>query len=132
MYPMPPGGLDPYNNFYAQGYGLQQSIHYPGVPASPGRAHGFPPQMQQSPFGVAPYGHPPQAQSMSRTPSNMSERPPSAVPQPSTPAMTNVNHISHTHTPSVTAASPVPSTNFERPKKQSKAIVIKNGKFSSS
>jgi translation initiation factor 4G len=125
MYAMPQPGLDPYNNFYPQGYGLQQSIHYPG-PNSPGRNHGFPPQIQQSPYGVAPYGHQPQAQTMSRTPSNMSERPPSAVPQPSTPAMTNVNHISHTHTPSITAASPVPNTSFERPKKQSKAIVIKN------
>jgi translation initiation factor 4G len=125
MYAMPQPSLDPYNNFYPQGYGLQQSIHYPG-PNSPGRNHGFPPQMQQSPYGVAPYGHQPQAQSMSRTPSNMSERPSSAVPQPSTPAMTNVNHISHTHTPSITAASPAPnSSSFERPKKQSKAIIIK-------
>jgi len=41
--------------------------------------------------------------------------------------MTNVNHISHTHTPSMTSASPGPgSSTFERPKKQSKAIVIKN------
>jgi translation initiation factor 4G len=33
MYGMPPQGLDPYNNYYAQpAYGLQQSIHYPGVP----------------------------------------------------------------------------------------------------
>ncbi|KAH6859095.1 hypothetical protein BKA58DRAFT_53414 [Alternaria rosae] len=120
---MPQPGLDPYNNFYPQSYGLQQSIHYPGVPASPGR--GFPPQMQPSPYGVAPYGHQPQAQSMSRTPSNMSERPSSAVPQPSTPAMTNVNHISHTHTPSMTSASPAPSSTFERPKRQSKAIQIK-------
>ncbi|KAI4700747.1 hypothetical protein J4E81_003711 [Alternaria sp. BMP 2799] len=120
---MPQPNLDPYNNFYPQSYGLQQSIHYPGVPASPGR--GFPPQMQPSPYGVAPYGHQPQAQSMSRTPSNMSERPSSAVPQPSTPAMTNVNHISHTHTPSMTAASPAPSSTFERPKRQSKAIQIK-------
>jgi translation initiation factor 4G len=126
MYGMPPQGLDPYNSYYGQGYGLQSSIHYPGVPASPGRAHGFPQPMQGSPYGVAgPYGHPPQAQSMSRTPSNMSERPPSAVPQPSTPAMTNVNHISHTQTPNATAASPVPNSTFERPKKQSKAIVIK-------
>jgi translation initiation factor 4G len=124
MYAMPQPGLDPYNNFYSQPYGLQQSIHYPG-PNSPGRNHGFPQQMQQSPYGVAPYGHQPQAQSMSRTPSNMSERPASAVPQPSTPAMTNVNHISHTHTPSITAASPAPNSSFERPKKQSKAIVIK-------
>lgn len=127
MYGMPPQGYDMYNGHYGQGYGLQQSIHYPGVPASPGRAHGFPQQMG-APYGVpGPYGQPPQAQGMSRTPSNMSERPPSAVPQPSTPAMTNVNHISHTHTPSVTAASPAPSSTFERPKKQSKAIVIKNG-----
>jgi translation initiation factor 4G len=127
MYGMGQPGLDPYNGYYGQAYGLQQSIHYPGVPASPGRTHGFPQQMQ-APYGVpGPYGQPPQAQGMSRTPSNMSERPPSAVPQPSTPAMTNVNHISHTHTPSVTAASPAPSSTFERPKKQSKAIVIKNG-----
>ncbi|XP_014556092.1 hypothetical protein COCVIDRAFT_100891 [Bipolaris victoriae FI3] len=127
MYGMPQPGLDPYNNFYpqGQGYGLQQSIHYPGVPASPGRGHAFPPQMQPAPYGVAPYGHQPQAQSMSRTPSNMSERPSSAVPQPSTPAMTNVNHISHTHTPSMGSASPAPTTSFERPKRQSKAIVIK-------
>lgn len=126
MYGMPQQGLDPYNNYYGQNYGLQQSIHYPGVPASPGRNHGFPQQMQPQ-YGVpGPYGQPPQGQSMSRTPSNMSERPPSAVPQPSTPAMTNVNHISHTHTPSVTAASPAPSSTFERPKKASKAIIIKN------
>jgi len=124
MYGMPQPGLDPYNNYYpGQNYGLQQSIHYPGVPASPGRGHGFPAQM---PYGVpAPYGQPPQAPVMSRTPSNMSERPQSVVPQPTTPAMTNVNHISHTHTPSVTAASPVPASTFERPKKVSKAVVIK-------
>ncbi len=130
MYAMPPQGMDPYNGYYGQSYGLQQSIHYPGVPASPGRGHGFP-QPMQSPYGMAsPYGQPPQAQSMSRTPSNMSEhRPASAVPQPATPAMTNVNHISHTHTPSATAASPGPSSTFERPKTKSKAIVIKNGKW---
>jgi translation initiation factor 4G len=131
MYSMSPQGLDPYNGYYTQPYGLQQSIHFPGhaVPASPGRTHGFP-QPMQAPYGVpTPYGQPPQAQGMSRTPSNMSERPSSAVPQPSTPAMTNVSHISHSHTPSVTAASPAPSSTFERPKKQSKAIVIKNGTY---
>lgn len=126
MYGMPPQGLDPYNNYYAQpAYGLQQSIHYPGVPNSPGRGHGFPQQMQNPYSMPGPYGQPPQGQSMSRTPSQMSERPPSAVPQPSTPAMTNVNH--HAHTPSVTSASPAPSSSaFERPKKKSAAIVIKN------
>lgn len=126
MYGMPPQGLDPYNNYYTQPtYGLQQSIHYPGVPNSPGRGHGFPQQMQNPYSMPSPYGQPPQGQSMSRTPSQMSERPPSAVPQPSTPAMTNVNH--HAHTPSVTSASPAPSSSaFERPKKKSNAIVIKN------
>ncbi|KAJ8111744.1 hypothetical protein OPT61_g5732 [Boeremia exigua] len=126
MYAIPPQGLDPYNNYYGQpGYGLQQSIHYPGVPNSPGRGHGFPQQMQNPYSMPGPYGQPPQGQSMSRTPSQMSERPPSAVPQPSTPAMTNVSH--HAHTPSVTSASPAPSsTAFERPKKKSAAIVIKN------
>jgi translation initiation factor 4G len=129
MYGMPQQGMDAYGTYYGQGYGLQQSM-YAGVPASPGRVHGFPQQMQ-APYGVpSPYGQPPQAQSMSRTPSNMSERPSSAVPQPSTPAMTNVNHISHAHTPSIVSASPAPSSSaFERPKKQSKAIVIKNGKY---
>ncbi|UPX14319.1 uncharacterized protein EKO05_0004806 [Ascochyta rabiei] len=128
MYGMPPQGLDPYGNYYGgQQYGLQQSIHYPGVPASPGRGHGFPQQMQNPYSMPGPYGQPPQGQSMSRTPSQMSERPPSAVPQPTTPAMTNVNHISHAHTPSVTSASPAPSSSaFERPKKPSKAIIIKN------
>lgn len=128
MYGMPPQGLDPYGNYYGgQQYGLQQSIHYPGVPASPGRGHGFPQQMQNPYSMPGPYGQPPQGQSMSRTPSQMSERPPSAVPQPTTPAMTNVNHISHTHTPSVTSASPAPSSSaFERPKKKSAAIIIKS------
>ncbi|KAH6616510.1 hypothetical protein C7974DRAFT_442258 [Boeremia exigua] len=126
MYGMPPQGLDPYNNYYGQpAYGLSQSIHYPGVPNSPGRGHGFPQQMQNPYSMPVPYGQPPQAQGMSRTPSQMSERPPSAVPQPSTPAMTNVNH--HAHTPSVTSASPAPSSSaFERPKKKSAAIIIKN------
>jgi translation initiation factor 4G len=125
MYGMPPQGLDPYNNYYGQSYGLQQSIHYPGVPASPGRNHGFP-QPVQNPYSMpVPYGQPPQGQNMSRSPSNMSDRP-ASVPQPTTPAMTNVNHISHTHTPSAGAASPAPSqSTFERPKRASKAIVIK-------
>ncbi|KAF2133426.1 hypothetical protein P153DRAFT_156723 [Dothidotthia symphoricarpi CBS 119687] len=128
MYGVPPQALDPYNSYYNQnayGHGLQHSIHYPGVPASPGRGHSFPQQMQP-PYGMpSPYGQGPQAGPMSRSASNISERPPSTVPQPTTPAMTNVNHISHTHTPSVTAPSPAPSSAFERPKKASKAIVIK-------
>jgi translation initiation factor 4G len=127
MYGVPQQQLDPYGQYYQQPYGLQQSIHYPGaVPNSPGRGHNFPQQMQGHYTMPGPYGQPPQAQSMSRTPSNMSERPSSAVAQPSTPAMTNVNHVSHTHTPSATSGSPAPGSNFTIPaKKASKAIIIK-------
>lgn len=127
----PPQGLDPYGNYYAQGYpnqynGMPQAMHYPGVPASPGRTHGFP----QQAYPVPGYGQPPQAQGMSRTPSNMSERPGSAAQQPSTPAMTNVSHVSQT--PNTQSGSPAPSASFSIPSKaKSKAIVVSNAKDSS-
>lgn len=117
----PPQGLDPYNGYYAQGYPGQNyatgQIMYPGgVPASPGRG-GYP-----QPYPVPGYGQP-QAQTMSRTPSNMSERPPSAAQQPSTPAMTNVSHVSQT--PSAPSGSPAPGSSFSiPPKSKSKAIVV--------
>ncbi|KAJ4349712.1 uncharacterized protein N0V89_008329 [Didymosphaeria variabile] len=120
----PPQGLDPYNGYYGQNYpgqnyGMPQGMHYPGVPASPGRG-AYP----QQAYPVAGYGQPPQAQGMSRTPSNMSERPPSAAQQPSTPAMTNVSHVSQT--PSAPSGSPAPGSSFSiPPKTKSKAIVIK-------
>ncbi|KAF1959857.1 hypothetical protein CC80DRAFT_545287 [Byssothecium circinans] len=116
-------GSDPYGQYYGQSYpqpygGMGQSMYAPGgIPPSP-RGH------YQMPYG----GAPPQAQGMARSNSNMSEsRPQSAVAQPSTPAMTNVN-ASHAHTPSVaSAASPGPSSsNFAIPSKtKSKAIIIK-------
>ncbi|KAF2444669.1 hypothetical protein P171DRAFT_484766 [Karstenula rhodostoma CBS 690.94] len=120
----PPQGLDPYNGYYGQNYpgqnyGMPQGMHYPGVPASPGRG-GYP----QQAYPVPGYGQPPQAQGMSRTPSNISERPPSAAQQPSTPAMTNVSHVSQT--PSAPSGSPAPGASFAiPPKTKSKAIVIK-------
>lgn len=133
MFGMPAQGLDPYGNYYGgnyppQNFGLQQSMHYPGapVPPSPNRGHSYPHQGPY-PVGVPGYGAPPQAQGMARTPSNMSEqRPPSAAAQPSTPAMTNVSQVSHTHTPSGASGSPAPSSsNFTiPPKTKSKAIVV--------
>lgn len=120
----PPQGLDPYNGYYGQNYpgqnyGMPQGMHYPGVPASPGRG-AYP----QPNYPVPGYGQGPQAQGMSRTPSNMSERPPSAAQQPSTPAMTNVSHVSQT--PSAPSGSPAPGSSFSiPPKTKSKAIVIK-------
>jgi len=125
MYPP----MDPYNAYYGQnyanqGYGMQQglgqSIYAPPVPASPGRGHSFPQVPYQQMQGG--YGQPQQAQGMIRTPSNLSERPSSAV-APSTPAMTNVN-TSHAHTPSVSGSPGPASTNFSIPNK-SKKIVIK-------
>ncbi|KAH7139266.1 hypothetical protein B0J11DRAFT_575182 [Dendryphion nanum] len=130
MYGGHPGGMDPYANqqYYPQNYGMgmggmQQSIYAPSM-ASPGRTHGFP-QHMQAPY-MPPYGQP-QPTSMSRTPSNISERPPSAVAQPSTPSMSNVTHVQHTHTPSVGSNSPAPSSaNFKIPSKNtSRAITIK-------
>jgi translation initiation factor 4G len=125
MYPPP---MDPYNAYYGQnysnqGYGMQgglgQSMYAP-PPASPGRGHSFPQGPYQQMQGG--YGQPQQAQGMIRTPSNMSERPSSAV-APSTPAMTNVN-TSHAHTPSVSGSPAPASTNFTLPSR-SKKIVIK-------
>ncbi|CAI6340297.1 unnamed protein product [Periconia digitata] len=116
-------GADPYGQYYGNNYNqaaygsMGQSMYAPGgIPPSP-RNH------YQVPYGQAP----PQAQGMARTNSNMSEsRPQSAVAQPSTPAMTNVN-ASHTHTPSAASASPAPSSSTFAipPKKKSNAIVIK-------
>ncbi|KAF2204808.1 hypothetical protein GQ43DRAFT_437591 [Delitschia confertaspora ATCC 74209] len=128
MYGMPQPGLDPNYAFYQQQFQMHPQMHYPGaVPASPGRTHQFPAAMQGQ-FIPGGYGQPPQAQGMSRSPSQVSERPSSAIPQPQTPSMPHANHVSHTHTPSVPSASPAPSSsNFTiPPKKASKAIVIKN------
>ncbi|KAF2748218.1 hypothetical protein M011DRAFT_476828 [Sporormia fimetaria CBS 119925] len=111
--------------YFPQGYMPQPGI-YPPVPSSPSRGAAFPHGMP-SHYMPGPYGAPvvPGGMSMSRTPSQLSERPPSTVAQPTTPAMTNVNHVSHTPTPSV-GASPAPVHAFAPPKKASKAIVIKN------
>ncbi|KAF2738152.1 hypothetical protein EJ04DRAFT_71172 [Polyplosphaeria fusca] len=124
MYGVPQPQLDPYGGYYNQPY-MQHGMPYPGaVPNSPRQGHNFP--QMQTPYGMSsPYGHTPQAPSMARTSSNVSERPPSAAAQPGTPAMTNASHISNNHTPS--APSPAPSSsNFTIPaKSKSKAIVIK-------
>jgi translation initiation factor 4G len=67
-YGMPGQGADPYyGQYYGQpGYGMQQSIHNPYVPASPGRGY---PQPMQGPYGMhQPFVPPQGAQNMSRTP----------------------------------------------------------------
>ncbi|KAF2016257.1 hypothetical protein BU24DRAFT_462436 [Aaosphaeria arxii CBS 175.79] len=119
-----PNTMDPYQqSFYPhQQYpmpmqGMQQSIYA----TSPSRGPAFP---HMPPTYMGGYQQP-QPQSMSRTPSNMSERPTSAVAQPSTPSMPHVS--THNPTPSVGSNSPAPASSFSLPpKKASKAIIIKN------
>lgn len=127
LYGMPPQAqLDPNFAYYPQHYQMHPQMQYGGAaPPSP-RPNNFPPQMAQ-PYIPGPYGNAPHAQGMSRTPSQVSERPPSTTTQPQTPAMSSVNHVSHTHTPSASSNSPAPSSTFAiPPKSRSKAIPIKN------
>lgn len=129
LYGMPQQpGLDPnYAYYQQQHFQMHQQMQYPGAAPSSPRPNNFPPQMAQQ-YMQSGYGNPPHAQSMSRTPSQVSERPPSTIAQPQTPAMSNVNHVSNTHTPSASSSSPAPSSNNFTipPKAKSKAIVIKN------
>ena len=122
----PQAQLDPNYPYYPQHYQMHTQMQYGGAaPPSP-RPNNFPPQMAQ-PYMQGPYGNPPHAQGMSRSPSQVSERPPSTIAQPQTPAMSSVNHVSHAHTPSASSSSPAPSSNFAiPPKTKSKAIIIKN------
>jgi translation initiation factor 4G len=122
MYSMPQPGLDPNYTYYPQ-YPMHQQMQYPNA-APPSPRPGYP-QVAQG-FMPGGYGNPQHAQGMSRTSSQISERPASTIAAPQTPLMSNANHVSHTHTPSVGTASPAPSSNFTIPKPKSKAIVIKN------
>lgn len=120
MYNMP-GYYEAQNPYFQQAYpGMQQSMHYPGPPSSPRPNYQMPhPQQQYMP---GQYGNPNLGgHSMSRSNSQVSERPPSVV-QPQTPSL----HSSvHAPTPSQSSTSPAPTSSFQIPKR-SKAIVIKN------
>ncbi|KAF2500342.1 hypothetical protein BU16DRAFT_244437 [Lophium mytilinum] len=123
MYGMQQTGLDPNYGYYPQQYPMHQQMPYSNA-APPSPRPGYP-QVAQG-FVQGAYGNPPHAQGMSRTSSQVSERPASTIAAPQTPSLSNANHVSHTHTPSVGTASPAPSSNFTIPKPKSKAIVIKN------
>ncbi|GAB7350634.1 hypothetical protein MBLNU459_g1197t1 [Dothideomycetes sp. NU459] len=114
------GAQPPYdpNAAYYQPYYPQQ---YYGAPPSPRPGQQYP----------VPYGGPPQYMQspqhpMSRSGSQISERPGSSVGQPAASAPSNVSQGSHTPAPS----TPTPSTSSFQipPKTKSKAIVIKNDK----
>jgi translation initiation factor 4G len=118
MYGMP----NQYDQAYAYYPGNPYVPHMPYGGAPPGdRSFSQPPHGQPG-YMPGQYGNPPHGQSMSRTPSQVSERPPSTLGQPPTPA------TNHSHTPSASSNSPAPSatkSQFTIPTK-SKGIVIKN------
>ncbi|OBT83202.1 hypothetical protein VE02_09146 [Pseudogymnoascus sp. 03VT05] len=99
---------------YAMYPQMQYMQGMPGQPQSPQPGY-------QQPFIPGQYQQQPQPQAMSRTPSQMSERPNSSLGQPQTPSMpASVIH----QTPQAKAAAS-PST-FQRTTRRSAAIVIKN------
>ncbi|KAK7714421.1 hypothetical protein SLS57_007147 [Botryosphaeria dothidea] len=126
FYGMQPQHLDPtqFNPYYQPGPYMHPGMPYqPGAPPSP-RPMNHAPHASQS-FIPGQYGAP-HAQSMSRTNSQVSERPPSTMANPQTPSMAAASHVSHT--PTQSSSSPAPSSsNFTIPARtKSKGIVIKN------
>ena len=127
QYAMQPN-YDPQYNYYQQPYAMHPG-YIPGGPQSP-RNPGFrpqgPPGHQQQPYGPGQYPQPP-SHNMSRSSSQVSERPASSLgsaqqpPQSSTPS--NHTQISHGHSQSTSAAS---NPNFKIPNRASKGITIKN------
>lgn len=122
QYNMQPG-YDPNYAYYQQQYGMQPNYIPQGPPQSP-RFNKPPPHQQFQP-GQA---FQPPSQAMSRTSSQMSERPASSIgsaqpPQPTGTPATNL----HSHTPSQSVTSAVtPSSNFTIPTRAKSAIIIKN------
>ncbi|KAB2569931.1 MIF4G-like type 3 [Lasiodiplodia theobromae] len=126
FYGMQPQHLDPtqFNPYYQPAPYMHATMPYQtGAPPSP-RPMNHAPHAAQ-PFIPGQYGAP-HAQSMSRTNSQVSERPPSTMANPQTPSMAAASHVSHT--PTQSSSSPAPSSsNFTIPARtKSKGIVIKN------
>lgn len=110
---------NPYAGFYNPYY--PQQGQFQPAPPSPR------PGQFQPPYGVPPTHMQPQYnQPMSRSPSQISERPGSSLgPQPTPSGASNGSQGTHTPAPSTPAPQ---SSNFQIPKPKSKAIVIKNDK----
>ncbi|KAF2843137.1 hypothetical protein M501DRAFT_926231 [Patellaria atrata CBS 101060] len=122
-YGMPPTFDPTYAAYYQTPYGMMpQGMAYPNPP-SPRSFSNQPPHAHQA-YMQGQYANMPSAHGMSRSNSQLSERPPSTLHQPPTPAVQAANHVS---TPSQTSASPAPSSTFTIPARtKSKGIVIKN------
>ncbi|TKX26342.1 MIF4G domain-containing protein 2 [Elsinoe australis] len=114
------GGMNQYdpNAGYYQPFYPQQGYH--GAPPSPRPGQQYPSAYGGPPQNQSPY-HPP---SMSRSGSQMSERPASSL---GSRPPTTASNVPPTPTPqSNTPTTPSVSSNFVKPQKVSKAIVIKN------
>lgn len=125
FYGMQPQHLDPsqFTPYYQPAPYMHPGMPYQSAaPPSP-RPMNHAPHASQS-FIPGQYSAP-HAQSMSRTNSQVSERPPSTMANPQTPSMAAASHVSHT--PTQSSSSPAPSSNFTIPARtKSKGIVIKN------
>ena len=104
--------------------GQQVQGYQPPASPRPNYAQGPGPQFMQQQYSNQGQ-HPQQAQSMSRTSSQVSasERPTSSLGQPPTPSIPVTS--GHSHTASRATSSPVPKSNFILPPKKSAAIAIK-------
>ncbi|KAL9094710.1 MAG: hypothetical protein Q9165_002980 [Trypethelium subeluteriae] len=117
-YGMPPQYDPNYGGMY-QPY-MHPGMPFPGAPPSP-RPNYTPPHNPPQSY-MQPGQFP--SNGMSRSNSQVSERPASVGGPPQTPAMTPASQPSSSHTPAPSIASPQQSSNFTRAK--SKGIVIKN------
>lgn len=117
-----PQGYDPgYAAYFNMQAGVHPNMYYQGAPPSP-RPFAHTPHGAQQQYMQGQYGGAPNAQGMSRTSSQVSERPSSTLGQPQTPAMSAVSHVSPT--PNPTAASPAPNANFTLPNKSKTKVRI--------
>lgn len=127
-YGMPSQGY-PNPNMYSQfdpSAGYYPPYYQGGYPPQPSPGpRGYPTPYQQSPGPMGPPFNPPHGTTMSRTPSAASERPTSALGQPSTPSMGHAPPSSQTPV-SGQQAQPGQGNQFVRPKKTSSAIQIKD------
>lgn len=114
--------FDPYSGYYQPYYGHSQFPQ--GAPPSPRPGQQYPAPYGGPPQNMASPYHPP---SMSRSASQISERPASSLGSRPPPGSTGGNS-SHPPTPAPSTGTPAPpSSNFQIPTRtKSKAIVIKN------
>ena len=118
---------DPSYSYYAPPYAGQLGYMPPGPPQSPRQFRQIPPATH--PAHLQGHYNQPPSQNMSRTSSQVSERPASSLgsaPPPAQPTATPAgSQSSHSHSQS-TGVAPTSTSNFTIPRKEKKGIAIKN------